>query len=91
MYECIERQLEDEIEMCPRENMRCESLQLRVQTCQLQLFSLLVWVALVKNSCLRHVLWTVLKFITKKGFYEKSKDFMKMEMEKRKRKNRSEH
>ena len=23
--------------MCPRENMRCESLQLRVQTCQLQL------------------------------------------------------
>ena len=66
--------------------MRCESLQLRVQTCQLQLCGLLVCVALVKNSCLRHVLWTVLKFIKKKGFYEKSKDFMKMKMEMRKRK-----
>ena len=33
----------------------------------------------------------VLKFVMKKGFYEKSKDFMKMEMEKRKRKDRSEH
>ena len=29
---------------------------------------LLVCVALVENSCLRHVLWTVLKFIKKKRF-----------------------
>ena len=49
-----------------------------------------VWFACLCCTCKEQLfvtcLWTVLKFIKKKGFYEKSKDFMKMKMEMRKRK-----
>ena len=65
--------------------MRCESLQLRVQTCQLQLCGCL-FVLHLGEQLFETCLWTVLKFIKKKRFYEKSKDFMKMKMEMRKRK-----